>query len=631
MITPRAILYYSLCYLLVGGFSYQGGINPHNLGLLDTCSVLLVIIGVIGLLSKFNSKVIVFSHVIALCVFIIITVCSWFYFDYYQSLFTLDILSIGDDLGAGLKAISFEPYGWTIIFLVLTCCVLTVLGIYSDLKITKRMHKISILFIVIGVIGLLVVEHSISVYKLRGIPWLHPANLHPIHALFKTDGSTDKADTAEHKASFEYFRKLNADTAYKESSNITHVKISNQNYNIIVVLLESFRADLTGYYSYGEKNNTPNFDAIAKEHIVARRYYSNTNFTISAEYSIWCGAFDTTSEKKLAYTNKELNNHNCLPTTLKNEGYESFYFHGNTGSFYNRSKFLPKLGFDNLYFHKDQSAPKINEKKIGWGIDDLSMFNIMLDTLENRESKAPFFSHITLLSNHYPFHWDLQLDQSLLPYPFAHAENSVLENYQNSIFYSDYALGEFWKKFKASDLYHNTIVIITNDHGIWQFDESNSLDLLDKNERFYRSPLVIYDPASKPSHEIQSLASHIDLAPTLLGMLDIEHDHYIGKNLLFSNEVKVPWAIMNKGEDIILHHGEDTCFFNLDQCSMLQQECSGWKGDIYLTKQLESPIKCIKLSGDLLGKASRKQSENDESLLKRARMALEYQNNKNTK
>ena len=100
--------------------------------------------------------------------------------------------------------------------------------------------------------------------------------------------------------------------------------------------------------------------------------------------------------------------------------------------------------------------------------------------------------------------------------------------YLNSLRYSDWALGEFFKKAKKTDWYQNTIFVITADH---------SRGISNNFKKKFNIPLLIFSPSDLvPKGVSYKIGSHIDLAPTILAFLK-NNQHFVssGKNLLTNN------------------------------------------------------------------------------------------------
>ncbi len=414
--------------------SYFGAPNPYPLGLLSAVAVFAgVSLLSLSLSSLFANDGWLFKlmHSALLVFCFLVVASSWFYFDYFQSLFTARILAMGIDITAGTQALDFTAHA-TAVYLLGGCLLVCLVPVWLN-ETTRRPPCMLIFTTLIIFIGSLVTtERALSHYRDRGVPWLVPANLHPVHAFFSIESRNPTVSEDELEA-FKLFQKQNGPEASDSA-------IKPKRYNVLLVLLESVRADLAGVYSGSLPSLTPNFDDLTTQGLVAPLHYSNTTHTVSAEINMWCGVFDFPGEVKLAYRPESELTVSCLPTILRPFGYESYYFHGNTADFYNRNSLLPKLGFDHLYFYKDEPNPIIETKLLGWGADDVTMFNTVLSELTSRPMEsAPFFAHITTLSNHYPFRWDFSDAEFSPPFNGDIQANTLFQNYQNMIAYTDYA------------------------------------------------------------------------------------------------------------------------------------------------------------------------------------------------
>ena len=93
--------------------------------------------------------------------------------------------------------------------------------------------------------------------------------------------------------------------------------------------------------------------------------------------------------------------------------------------------------------------------------------------------------------------------------------------------YSDYALGEFIAKARRQPWFDNTVFLITADHC------ASSAGKTEIPLAKYRIPALIYGPAFVEPAAVETMASQIDLMPTLFALLGMEYDsHLYGKNIL---------------------------------------------------------------------------------------------------
>lgn len=581
----------------------------------------------------------------------LIIISSWWHFQYFRAYLNYDALQYIGGGFEGLKSVLAFKYKVLSIILLLSTGLLCLATIYfynNNSYRTSGVMGFKIICLGLGIICFYSVNNVLDNLKSKNTLVLSPYYFHPVHAfLYSLDVYRESHYLNE---SWAYFRGKNS---YQSKNSYIKDSIGDQQrgtkhhlvdkltpnsidktdnktvkpLNVIVITLESFRASFIGHYGSVD-GLTPNFDHLAKRYITARHFYANSNFTIKAETSIYCGIFDHNARVSIS-ENTQKKNLQCLPEILRNIGYQTYYFHGNNGRFYNRSEYLPELGFDHLYFHADQpNARKDNRQYIGWGLSDEDIYDIMLSTLEHRlnsnanptlgstldvapeqmyqQAQAkPFFAGVMSLSNHYPFNGKLPIKP---PFPSSDenielTDQQLFDNYRNTVFYTDYALGQFWQAFERSSLYDNTMVVITADHGIWSFgkDESELGEVL-KNEEFFRVPLMIYQPQLTQPVEIAQVASQIDILPSVLALLNIHVDrnYYAGKNIL--ENVADPWSIMTKSGEQFVRYKDKFCYIESLGCSGVQQQCFSTTDPSADSEPDSEPQRerCISVVGDLL-------------------------------
>jgi phosphoglycerol transferase MdoB-like AlkP superfamily enzyme len=336
--------------------------------------------------------------------------------------------------------------------------------------------------------------------------------------------------------------------------------------NIIVLVLESVRSSEMGIYG-AKESATPFLDSLASEASVFLNNYSTTTFTAKSELAIHCSMLDfisggAISSRKLPILKK------CLPSLLKEHNYKTFWFHGNNKEFYDRDTFLPGIGITNLFGLKEIS--KINNPKtIGWGLPDTDVFEKAFNVLENE--KHPFYAEVLSVSNHTPFNFDWRID---IPDSINTSKSNYFNDYRHGIYYTDYVVSEFFHAFKKSNLAKNTHVIITGDHGIWTFDNTNQLSPITKNEQFYRVPLIIWSPDKQNSTHNKS-TSHLDIAPTIMDLLDFKtKNSFSGVSLLFNSKPQENRTVFSMSNHRYSYRNKDKACIPMNSCPAGKRECS---------------------------------------------------------
>ena len=282
---------------------------------------------------------------------------------------------------------------------------------------------------------------------------------------------------------------------------------------------------------------TPNLDKIAKEGLWASTFYANGNQTVRGELAFLCGLLDRLKSAPVVTINPDLRA-TCLPRLLKDAGYKTHWFHGNTSSFFRRAPFFLRHGYEKLHDGDLLKTMHPPLPEIGWGTSDEAVFSYALDILEKEDS--PFFAEIMTLSNHHPFTWDWGIT---IPERLNPQASDVDALFRHGIYYTDYAVGHFWERFQKSKLAKNTLVIFVGDHGLWLFDEAdNQREEIKIGKNIFVCLLSWSVPRFKKS-QVTYPASQVDVPPTVLDWLDFHTPHaFLGSSLLTLDATPRPFG-----------------------------------------------------------------------------------------
>jgi phosphoglycerol transferase MdoB-like AlkP superfamily enzyme len=96
----------------------------------------------------------------------------------------------------------------------------------------------------------------------------------------------------------------------------------------------------------------------------------------------------------------------------------------------------------------------------------------------------------------------------------------------NAVKYADHALGRFFEKAKSSEYWQNTLFLVVADHNSRVYGPS-----VIPVERFH-IPGLILGGAIRSPERIASIASQIDLAPTLVSMMGLSGESpWMGRDM----------------------------------------------------------------------------------------------------
>lgn len=143
-------------------------------------------------------------------------------------------------------------------------------------------------------------------------------------------------------------------------------------------------------------------------------------------------------------------------------------------------------------------------------------------------------------SNHRPY-----------TYPEGRIDIKSGNGRDGAVKYTDYAIGQFLNDARKKPWFDNTIFVFVADHTA---GSAGKEDLPITN---YQIPLFIYAPKLIEARENSQLASQIDLAPTLLGLLNMDYQStFFGRNLLQDNPLP-PRVVVGNYQHLGLFDGKD--------------------------------------------------------------------------
>lgn len=303
--------------------------------------------------------------------------------------------------------------------------------------------------------------------------------------------------------------------------------------NVLVIQLEAFQNFVINA-SYNGQELTPNLNRLlGEDSIYFDNYYSiiGKGNTADAEFATLNSIYPVIDgESYRLYTD---NTYDGLPWQLKEEGYTTYGFHGNTASFWNRQAAYPYQGIDNFY-----SIERLDDTDIvGLGISDQSMFRQMVDVL--KEEQGNFFSFCVSLTSHHPYELPEELQKLNIR---EEDQESKFANYLQAVHYTDAAIGELIAELKEAGIYENTVIAFYGDHhGLNCTMDDNDIyvgNYLGKEygfEEMLKVPCIIHIPGSGVTKTVSTLGCQVDFLPTMAYLMDLKidsHPYIMGENLL---------------------------------------------------------------------------------------------------
>ncbi|MFU7502375.1 MAG: LTA synthase family protein [Candidatus Tisiphia sp.] len=294
--------------------------------------------------------------------------------------------------------------------------------------------------------------------------------------------------------------------------NIRASSFNSNKYNIIFIIVESLSGEFMGKFG-NQQNITPNLDKLAEQSIFFTNLYAVGTRTVRGLEAITLSVPPTPGSSIIRRPdNQSLFN---IATIFKNQGYAVNFLFGGYSYFDNLQNYFHGNGYNIV----DQGNLKSNEISFSniWGVadEDILIKSLELADQNCNEGKA-FFSLIMTTSNHRPY----TFPEGRIDLPSGGGRSAAVK-------YTDYAIGKFLELAKTHPWFDNTIFVITADHC------ASSAGKTDLPVNKYHIPLLIYAPNILKPQIVDNLASQIDIAPTILGLLNFSYNSkFFGQDIL---------------------------------------------------------------------------------------------------
>lgn len=299
--------------------------------------------------------------------------------------------------------------------------------------------------------------------------------------------------------------------------------------NVVLILEESLGSDFIG--ALGDKRGlSPEFDKLCKEGLLFNNWYATGNRTARALEAVTTALPPLPTESILKRDHS--NNVFTLANILADRGYERLFVTGGRGQFDGVRSFMTANGYNHFVEQSDYTAPKFVN---AWGVSDEDMFHRAIEELDKfHQEGTPFFATLLTVSNHRPF-----------TYPDDRIESNE-QTRENAVRYADWAIGDFFRQVREKEFFKNTIFVVMGDHGARVYG-SQMFPL-----RSYRVPVLIIDPQKSTASRCGTLASSLDIAPTIMGLLGGTYRSvFFGRDAL-AIDPEDGYAIMQHNHEVAL-------------------------------------------------------------------------------
>ena len=307
--------------------------------------------------------------------------------------------------------------------------------------------------------------------------------------------------------------------------------------NVVLVTIESLSAKYMG--SFGDTRNlTPNLDKLRKQSLFFNNFYATGTRTDRGLEAITLAIPPTPGRSIVKRIGRE-SGFASLGQQFNAQGYDSVFLYGGRGYFDNMNAFFGGNGYRIV----DQSsvAEADIHFKNAWGMSDEDLYTQAIKEADSDHSAGkPFFLQLMTTSNHRPY-----------TYPEGRIDIPSGDGRAGAVKYTDYAIGRFLDQARGKPWFDQTVFIFVADH------TAGSAGTEDLPVANYHIPLLIYAPKFVEPREFSGLASQIDLAPTLLGLLNMDYvSTFFGRNVL-RDDAAPGRALIGNYQHLGLFDGKD--------------------------------------------------------------------------
>ncbi|MHC4395933.1 MAG: sulfatase [Planctomycetota bacterium] len=330
-------------------------------------------------------------------------------------------------------------------------------------------------------------------------------------------------------------------------------------YNVLLISVDTLRADSLNCYGFKKYITSPNIDALAKDGILFENCITASPWTTPSHMSMLTSMYPSTHGITISFMELWMNLYAKGPTfaklpefrttlaeVLKANGFKTAAFTGG-------GTLEPVIGFDQGFELYDTSMYKLDKRNMGgmynW-IKENSNRNFFLfwhhfevhapylhadflsDILPGKTSKILRKEHEKLAANLFRNVWPntsaylLQTQMKMLETYSALNPVVCKTLYLGGVLSADRWLGQLLQLLKDEDLYDRTLIIFTSDHGE-EFADHFQENFYDNHgqtlyEEMIRVPLIIKLPYQQNAGtRVPQVSQTIDFMPTILDFLSI--------------------------------------------------------------------------------------------------------------
>ena len=326
---------------------------------------------------------------------------------------------------------------------------------------------------------------------------------------------------------------------------------SSKRWNVIIILVESLRADQLRMYG-ATRDIMPSVDALARESRVFLNAYtqaSHTNYAVVVPLS---SHYPLRSGSEHLYPENPHYPRTLIYDVLKPLGYHTAIFSSSNEYWRGVINYLQTPNLDRFFLAANFNGPTyvmegdtlfaawVRKTKQAGSVDDAFTTDAAIQWIDSLDTE-PFFMAMNLQNSHIPYvvpqHFPRRFGPSKLDFTvrFGHFPRDkvqvVKDVYADSLAYVDSQIDRLFKHLKRRGIWERTVIVLTGDHGQGFYEHGFAAHANAIFDEVMKVPLVIRAPGLHAGLEKVS-AQHVDIPPTVSKLLGLTpHPSFQGISL----------------------------------------------------------------------------------------------------
>ena len=328
-------------------------------------------------------------------------------------------------------------------------------------------------------------------------------------------------------------------------SSRNKAEVPKDGFNIVLITIDTLRADHLSCYGY-ERKTSPNIDKIAEKGILFKNVIAPSSWTAPSMVSLFTSVYPinhgiihnlANTRNKNTYRQEVFSDKlTTLAEILKANGYTTFGIAAHRRlseesgfargfDYFKCASFIPARPVNNIIIHLWEKEIRKSDKFFLW----VHYF----DPHHPQHARYPWIEHYTSKALTEKLNLSEKKRGELFRLiPTFKKDPQTLSNfialYDSEINFVDFYIGELIQEF---ELYKNTLIIITSDHGIGFLEHGYIAHGNTLYQEAIHIPLIIKLPDSSKKETVNKQVSLVDIMPSILQILNIDQpEQTVGKS-----------------------------------------------------------------------------------------------------